>query len=228
MTRTLLGDNAKALVVGRDRATGIVTFHPAYLAFCRDWDVQPRACGPYRARTKGKTESGVKYVERNAIAGREFESLAALESHLEEWMLLADAREHGTTHEPPIERFTRNERDALRALPAQPLVVRHRRLRRRVSNDSFVDVDTVRYSVPFSLVRAELDVLVGDEHVEVFQGAQRAAMHRRSSEPYARVTAPSHFDGLWRRSPAPVITGSSLDALGRTLADYEAALEVAS
>jgi transposase len=56
--RTLLGDNARALVIGRDRATGSVMFHPAYLAFCRDWDVQPRACAPYRARTKGQNRSG--------------------------------------------------------------------------------------------------------------------------------------------------------------------------
>ena len=32
------------------------------------WGVQPRACAPYRARTKGKTEAGVKYVKRNALA----------------------------------------------------------------------------------------------------------------------------------------------------------------
>src|SRR5688572_1910318 len=37
---TVLGDNARALVRGRDRATGTVMFHPGYLAFCRDWDVQ--------------------------------------------------------------------------------------------------------------------------------------------------------------------------------------------
>lgn len=41
--RTLLGDNARALVSGRERDTGTVLFHPGYLAFCRDWDVQP-AC----------------------------------------------------------------------------------------------------------------------------------------------------------------------------------------
>jgi transposase len=64
----VLSDNARALVVGRDRATGTVTFHPAYLAFCRDWDVQPRACAPYRARSKGKVESGVKFV--NAMRWR--------------------------------------------------------------------------------------------------------------------------------------------------------------
>lgn len=228
VTRTLLGDNAKALVIGRDRETGVVTFHPAYLAFCRDWDVLPRACGPYRARTKGKTESGVKYVKRNALANREFASFSALEEHLAEWMTLADQRDHGTTHEPPITRFDRDERAALRPLPARPLVVRHRRLRRRVSNDAFVDVDTVRYSVPFRLVRAVLDVVVGDDVVDVFEGATRVATHRRSSEPHARVVDTAHFDGLWRRVPSPVVTtiGGALAALGRTLADYQAAVEV--
>jgi len=227
VTRTMLGDNAKALVLGRDRATGIVTFHPAYLAFCRDWSVLPRACGPYRARTKGKTESGVKYVKRNGLAGREFESFTALETHLAEWMLVADTREHGTTHERPIDRFERDERAALRPLPALPLTVRHRRLRRRVSNDSFVDIDTVRYSVPFRLVRAELDVLVGDDAVEIFHGAERVARHARSSEPHARIVEAAHFDGLWRRTPTPVVTtGSPLNAMGRSLDDYAAAMEV--
>ena len=82
--RTVLGDNARALVLGRDRTTGTVVFHPAYLAFCRDWDVQPRACAPYRARTKGKTEAGVKYVKRNGLADLAFASFAALERHLAE------------------------------------------------------------------------------------------------------------------------------------------------
>ena len=30
----------------------------------------PRACGPYRARTKGKTESGVKYAKRSSASAR--------------------------------------------------------------------------------------------------------------------------------------------------------------
>jgi transposase len=224
VTRTVLGDNAKALVIGRDREAGTVTFHPTYLAFCRDWGVHPRACGPYRARTKGKTESGVKFVKRNGLAGRSFESFTVLEQHLVEWMIVADKREHGTTHERPIDRFERDERAALRPLPAQPLVVRHRRLRRRVSNDAFVDVDTVRYSVPFRFVRSDVEVIIGDDAVEVFHGIERVARHRRESEPHARVVEPAHFDGLWRRSPVPVVTQGTLAALGRSLADYEAVI----
>jgi transposase len=51
----LLSDNPRALVVGRDHVTGSVTFHPVYLAFCRDWDVQPRACAPIARGRRAKS-----------------------------------------------------------------------------------------------------------------------------------------------------------------------------
>src|SRR5215203_7007661 len=202
--RTVLGDNARALVSGRDRATGTVTFHPAYLGFCRDWDVQPRACAPYRARTKGKTEAGVKYVKRNAVAGLTFPSFAALESHLAGWMALADQREHGTTHEAPILRFDRDERQALRPLPVRALPRREQRLRRRVAHDACVDVDTVRYSVPHRLVRDHVEVVIEEQIVQIVHGSTVVARHVRSLEPFDRVIDPTHFVGLWRVAGPPV------------------------
>jgi transposase len=219
--RTLLGDNARALVLGRDRATGTVIFHPAYLAFCRDWDVQPRACAPYRARTKGKTEAGVKYVKRNGLADLEFESFAALDGHLADWMVVADERIHGTTHEAPRVRFAREERAALRPLPVRALPRREQRLRRRVAHDALVDLDTVRYSVPHRLVRDHVDVVVDEQVVRIFQGATLVATHRRSCEPFAQIIDPAHYAGLWRppvreEASAP----STLAVLGRDLMDY--------
>ena len=63
------------------------------MAFARYWGFRPRACAPYRARTKGKDERGVGYVKRNAIAGHGFDSWAALEAHLTRWMReVADVR----------------------------------------------------------------------------------------------------------------------------------------
>jgi transposase len=224
--RTLLGDNARALVLGRDRGTGTVLFHPTYLAFCRDWDVQPRACAPYRARTKGKTEAGVKFVKRNGLAEQAFDSFAALEAHLRAWMAMADAREHGTTHEAPRLRFDRAERPMLRPLPARALPRREQRLRRRVAHDAFVDVDTVRYSVPYRLVRDHVDVVVEEQMVRVFHGTAVVATHARSREPYARVIDPTHFAGLWRPAFTPVdMTAAPLAVLGRDLAAYAAVVE---
>ena len=224
LPRTLLGDNARALVLGRDRATGTVSFHPTYLAFCRDWDVQPRACAPYRARTKGKTEAGVKYVKRNALADQAFDSFGALEQHLAEWMTLADQRCHGTTREAPIVRFEREERAALRSLPLRALPRRTQRLRRRVALDAFVDVDTIRYSVPHRLVRDHVEVLVEDHLVRIFHGAELVATHVRSTEPFACVVEMAHYAGLWRSALDDAAT-PGLALLGRDLADYAAVVD---
>ena len=221
--QTVLIDNPRALVIARADG-GVVRLHPAFEAFCRDWDVVARACQPYRARTKGKTERGVGYAKSNALAGRTFESWAELEAHLERWMILADERVHGTTHEQPRARFERNEVGALRPLPARPLPVRQRRLARRVATDCFVDVDTVRYSVPHRLVRRSVEVLVGDDEVVVFDGREIVARHRRCDEPHQRVVDPMHFEGLCRVTTSEHVVDTTLRSYGRTLDDYAAVL----
>jgi transposase len=221
----VLSDNARALVLGRDRATGTVTFHPAYLAFCRDWDVQPRACAPYRARSKGKVESGVKFVKRNALAGRTFLSFAALEQHLAAWVEEADTRVHGTTHERPIDRFQRDEQSVLRACPLRPVPRREQRVRRRVAADAFVDIETVRYSVPYQLVRDHVDVAIDEHTVRIFHGPALVATHARTREPHARVLDPTHVAGLWRvGADPPPLTASTLTPFARSLDDYAAVI----
>lgn len=52
----------------------------------RYWGFRQVACAPYRARTKGKDERAVRFVKRNAIAGRSFASWAALGAYLLWWM----------------------------------------------------------------------------------------------------------------------------------------------
>lgn len=219
ITQTVLIDNAKALVLERDPERKTARIHPAFDAFCRDWGVTPRACQPYRARTKGKTERGVGYAKHNALAGRRFDSFADLEAHLVRWMAKADERIHGTTHEQPRVRFERDERAALRPLPANPLPVRQRRLARKVSSDCFVDVDTVRYSVPHRLVRRGVEVVVADDLVVVFDGTEIVARHSRCFEPHRRVVDASHFEGLCRVTTSDQPTATD-HPFARPLGDY--------
>jgi transposase len=106
VTTEVLFDNDRGLVSRHDVETRDVTFNAKFLAFARHWGFRPRACAPYRARTKGKDERGVGYVKRNAVAGRSFESFAAREAHLDGWVReVADVRIHGTTGEAPAERL---------------------------------------------------------------------------------------------------------------------------
>ena len=76
----VLLDNARALVEHHDAATREVRFNARLHAFAQYWGFTPRACAPYRARTKGKDERGVGYVKKNAVAGRRLRKLGGVRS----------------------------------------------------------------------------------------------------------------------------------------------------
>ena len=180
---------------------------------------------PYRARTKGKTEAGVKYVKRNALADQAFDSFAALEQHLAAWMTIGrSARATARPVKRRIVRFERDERAALRPLPLRALPRRTQRLRRRVALDAFVDVDTVRYSVPHRLVRDHVEVVVEEQLVRIFHGTELVATHARSTRAVCprgrcrRITPACGASALDARAPTP----PALALLGRDLADYAA------
>lgn len=227
LTEQILCDNASPLVTSHDRRTGEVAWNPGFEAFCRDRGLTAVACRPRRARTKGKIERGVGYVKHNALAGRSFASFDALRAHLARWTVaVADQRVHGTTHERPAARFERDELRALRPLPSRPLAVRTRRLKRRVSTDCFVDIDTVRYSVPYRHVRETVDVMVEAERVEIYLRGACIARHPRCSEPHALVRTPAHFEGLFRReATAPATVEGPADPVARPLSIYAELVE---
>ena len=65
VTREVLIDNPRPLVVGHDASTREVEFNDRFLAFAAYWGFRPRACAPYRARTKGKDEVDVSGAFRD-------------------------------------------------------------------------------------------------------------------------------------------------------------------
>ena len=140
----------------------------------------------------------------------------------------ADQRIHGTTKEKPMVRFARDELQALRPLPVRPLAVRTRRLRRRVSADCFVDVDTIRYSAPHRHVRETVDVVIKGEQVEIWLRGRCIAQHARCYEPHAWVRDPVHFDGLFRSDvnlPTSVASDRPPSPLARPLSVYAELVE---
>ena len=229
LTEQVLCDNASPLVTSHDRPSGEVVWNPGFETFCRDRGLVAKACRPRRARTKGKIERGVGYVKHNALAGRSFDSFAGLESHLSTWQVeVADQRIHGTTREKPAVRFERDERAVLRPLPTRPLSVRTRRLKRRVSTDCFVDIDTIRYSVPYRHVRETVEVVVKEEDVEIWLRGTCIAKHARCHEPHALVRNPAHFEGLFRRVDGSQDSASSAPAANpvcRPLSTYAELVE---
>jgi transposase len=197
-------DNAKPVVLAHRRDPEAprhrVVWHPTYTDFAAFYGFTPWAHWPYRPQTKGKTESGVKYVQRNALAGKRFRSWDHLDAWLLEWAVtIADTRLHGTTHERPCDRFAR---EGLTPLGSHPAYQRARRPERIVATDSLVAIGGSRYSVPVQYVGATVEIREPPGHYElVYQGAviARHAAHGRG----AVVMDPAHYAGLLRPGSTP-------------------------
>ena len=195
---TCLYDNPRTITLGR--SAGQVLWHPRFEDFARYYGFTPRACQPYRARTKGKVESGVKYVKRNALAGRRFATWAALEGWLDEWAVtVADLRVHGTTHERPLDRFAR---EALTPLGSQPPYHFTAPRRRIVAADALVAIAAGRYSVPVRFVGQTVDVRETATHFVILAGDTCIAQHAKAGR-HAVVMEPAHYAGLLRPVGTP-------------------------
>jgi transposase len=221
-------DNARALVDYHDAATREVRFNERLHAFARYWRFHPHACAPYRARTKGKDERGVGYVKRNAIAGHDFISWAALEGHLDWWMReIADQRVHGTTGEVPLARFQREEAAALAPLNGRPPFGQMRELVRRVQADCAIAVDANSYSVPWRLIGESVQVMVCGGQVRISHAGQEVAVHAETAGRRQRIVDPAHFHGVAgvARPVVGALPASTAPppALLRPLAEYERA-----
>jgi transposase len=193
VTLTCLYDNPRTLVLGRRENK--VLWHPQGEDFARYYGFTPRACQPYRARTKGKVESGVKYVKRNALAGRRFRSWEDLNDWLERWSVeVADRRVHGTTHERPIDRFAHEQ---LTPVGTRAPYQYERVQTRRVANDALVTIGAARYSVPIEFVGQAISVHEGLGHYEFFNHQRLIARHRKAAR-HSVMMDPGHYAGLLR------------------------------
>lgn len=192
-------DNAKAMVLAHTRDA--ITWHPTYADFAGYYGFRPWACAPYRPQTKGKVESGVKYVARNALAGKRFHSWAHLNAWLLEWTTtIADQRVHGTTHELPAVRFAR---EALTPLDGRPPYAFTHVRERVVAQDALVSIDGSRYSVPAHLAGTTVTVREHATDFTIWQRDTLVATHARHGRQQV-VMVPAHYAGLLRVDRTPL------------------------
>jgi transposase len=204
-TRSILYDNPRTIVTRKDEAAGHVVWNATFKDRLDFYGVVPRLCRFYRAQTKGKVESGVKYVKRNALAGRRFRDLAELNAYLLDWCLnVADQRVHGTTHERPAERFARTE--TLLPVDLRPPAPRERVVIRRVPADCFVAVETNRYPVPFEWAGRDVEVQILAGEIVIRHEPAPPVRHERIEG--------SHQVARWRGAPRRLIKGTSVPGGG--------------
>lgn len=236
--RTVLYDNPRTIVLTKDESSGAVTWNATFKDRMDFYGLEVRLCRYYRAQTKGKVESGVKYVKRNALAGRRFADLEALNAWLVEWCLsVADERVHGTTHERPAERFRREEAARLLPIDARRPTPRERVASRIVPRDGYVAVESNRYPVPLDWAGRRIEVRIQAQAIELGGEGLAPVVHARLSGKHqtARWSGPARrpqrspgtvFDGPPRLDPAFLGLAAEVDV--RPLTHYAALSEVAS
>jgi hypothetical protein len=132
---------------------------------------------------------------------------------------IADKHVHGTTDEPPIERFASAERAALRAVDGRPPFGQMRQLVHRVQSDCTIELDTNAYSVPWRLIGETVEVVVGGGRVSIRHRGDEVAAHSETAGRHQRVLDPAHLVGIGRPEPsAPAgfgrSDGASVPAIG--------------
>ena len=192
-TREHLYDRPRTVCYPREG--GKVRWNPTFKAFADYWGFEPRLCAPYRAQTKGKVESGVKYAKRNFLPGRDFIDQRDFDEQLDEWTaLVADVRIHGTTHERPLDRFAR-EKAHLVATAGQPSFRLEVKAARIVADDYLVSYQTNRYSVPFGLIGQQVEVLCRGEKLEIFHRDSLVVTHPVLQGSHQLRILPEHGPG---------------------------------
>lgn len=154
-----------------------------------------------RPRDKAKVEVAVLVVERWILARlrhRRFFSLAELNEAMALLVTDLNARPMRRLGVSRRDLFLELDHPALKPLPTQAYEYAEWRLR-RVSLDYHVDIDGHYYSVPYRLIRNQVEARLTTRTVEIFHKGERVAVHLRGTGRGRHTTVPDHMPSAHRR-----------------------------
>ena len=191
VVRTLVIDNLRAAVKKVDWFEP--ELNPKVVSFCEHYGTVILPTKPAMPRHKGKVEAGVKYVQDNGLAGKQFAGLGAQNVHLAHWEeTVADTRIHGTTRQQVRAHFLTVEKPRLLPLPASLFPV-FSEAPRKIHRDGYAEVDKAYYSVPPEYVRRKVWARWDAKMVRLFnERMEPIAVHVRQ-EPGKFKTDPAHI-----------------------------------
>ncbi|KLK92413.1 integrase [Microvirga vignae] len=190
----VLYDRMKTVVTGEATSGGII-YNRALIDLARHFGFHPKACRPYRAKTKGKVERPFRYIREDFFLARSFCNLEDLNRQLQRWLFtVANPRVHATRRRVVVNAFA-EEKPYLRPLPLAPFrsVLR---LERRISREGMVSVGGNFYSVPDATRRRVVEVHTLADEIRIFEDGQLLAAHPVLEGRHQRRVAPGHRKGI--------------------------------
>ena len=220
--REILYDRMKTAVIGED-PNGLVIYNRALVDLAQHYGFQPRACRPYRPKTKGKVERPFRYIREDFFLGASFRNLDDLNVQLRYWLdTVANPRLHATTQRVVNEAFA-EERPDLKPLPLVPYRT-VLKLERRISHEGMVSVSGNLYSVPDTTRRRILDVHLFADQILIFEEGVLVASHvplegreqKRFDPSHRKLLSPRHG----RRADTERVIRRTGDQVARRSLDF--------
>jgi len=207
-------DRTKTVVrrhVGRGQATPL---HPEAVAFAEHYGFAIWLAAAYRPQSKGRVERQVEIIRSHVLAGRVFDSLAAMDAAVATWLPVRRAATH-RTHGEVIAVRAERDRAALGLLPERPYLVVERHTR-RVGKDALISFVASHYSVPWRQVRpgSRVELRITPAEVAVWslgRHPRMLAVHARAAGRGAWVVDAAHWDGLPNRADAEPLPRCAAD-----------------
>jgi len=155
------------------------------------------AARPYKPRDKPSVENGVVIAYRRIYAqlrNEIFHSLAELNKAIREKLALHHQINFQKKAFSRLELFNAQEKPLLQSLPASVYYIRHY-TRAKVQKNYHVVVgeDWHFYSVPYRFIGKEVRIIYCTDHVEVYFGTLRIALHTRSFTSHGYTTDKGHM-----------------------------------
>jgi transposase len=189
----LIPDNLKSGV--RQACFYDPELNPTYREFAAYYGVTVLPARPRRPRDKAKVEVAVQIVERWVLARlrqRTFFSLTALNQAIGELLVELNQRPFKKLPGTRCSLFAAIDQPALKSLPQPPYEFAEWHYA-RVNIDCHIEVDGHYYSVPYRLLRQQVEVRLTRGVVEVFSRGNRVASHARSYQRGRHSTVTEHL-----------------------------------
>jgi len=155
--------------------------NPTYQDLAQHYGTTVIPARPGHAKDKAKVESAVQVAERwilAALRNHSFFSLAELNHAIAQKLQELNSRKFQKMDTTRKEMFDSLDKPALKALPSTPYEYAEWK-KARVNIDYHVEVDRRYYSVPYQLVKEQVDIRLTATTVEILFKNKRVASHPR-------------------------------------------------
>ena len=193
--RNILSDNMKQYIGKNSRYE--FTFQELADQWSVHYNTNLDATRPRKPKDKPTVENTVyqSYLRIYArIRDEEFHSLYELNLRIKEFLItlnqISFQKLPGSRHT----RFMCDEQPLLKPLPLELFTIKHTTVAKvQMNYHVILGEDKHLYSVPYQYIGQMTKIIYDDEHVEVYIGFQRIAIHKRDYRNHAYSTIASHM-----------------------------------